>query len=48
MSYYHLWVMRTTLLKPKGETVGEGGWSLYREFQPRLKEHTAWSHLRVH
>ena len=48
LSYYHLLVMRTTLLKPKGETVGEGGWSLYREFQPRLKEHTAWSHLRVH
>ena len=32
MSYYHLLVMRTTLLKPKGETVWEGGWGLYREF----------------
>ena len=28
----HLLVMRTILLKPKGETVGEGGWGLYREF----------------
>ena len=36
MSYYHLLVMRTTLLKPKGETVGEGGWGLYREFQLHL------------
>ena len=35
MSYYHLLVMQTTLLKPDGETVGEGRWSLYREFQPQ-------------
>ena len=48
MSYYHLLVMRTTYLKPKGEAVGGGGWGLYREFQPHLKEHGAWSHLRVH
>ena len=41
MSYYHLLVMQTTLLKPDGETVGEGGWSLNREFQPHLKEHSA-------
>ena len=48
MFYYHLLVMRTTLLRPKRETVGEVGWGLYREFQPHLKEHSAWSHLRVH
>ena len=41
MSYYHLLVMRTTYLKPKGETVWERGWGLYREFQPHLKEHSA-------
>ena len=32
MSYYHLLVMRTILLKPKGETVGEGGWVSIENF----------------